>query len=794
MQILQSSEDEGGPRNVRPADIQVGDRVRARRQRWLVAEVRSFDGCALVTLRGLGAANLGVEERLLAPFDQFEPLAVHRRLHLVCRARWRRACRALLASDGSSAILRTALPARMDLLPHQLEPALAVARGLGSRMLIADDVGLGKTVQAGLVVAELRARGAAFRVLVLAPAGLREQWATELDARFGLKLALLDMREVKRRQQTLPVGVNPWSTEPMAVTSVDYIKRPEVLPAVLACRWDVVIVDEAHGAVSGSDRHEAVSALCRLAPHVLLLTATPHSGDARAFASLCGIGAHGDELLVFRRTRREIGLEAERRIHRLEVRPSEAERRMHASLARFAKAVEREHGDRDPAIGLALATLRKRALSSAFSLEQSVQRRLAHLSSGHRDAGVQLQLPLDDRGGELDAADDLPRWTVPVLEDAREEQRLLGMLVHAAQRASIRETKLEALRRLLRRLGEPAVVFTEYRDTLSHVRDVAVPDAAVLHGGLSRTERRAALDRFAAGRVLLATDAAGEGLNLHHRCRIVINLELPWNPMRLEQRIGRVDRIGQQRRVHAFHLIARGTDEMGMLDRLASRVARARADIGASNPLDARDVSAAPIGGVTLLRLATDAAREHDRLIAARVLDLGLRGQRLETEDGGPFAMFSRRHRLRACLGARILVLFQATLSDGAGRIVASHLTPVLVRSATMDGRSLAEFDTLAGRVADPRLSAWREETLGVHRRFWQTRLDRELAISHHVAGTKAPALQPGLFDLRAEQERVADTERRRDALEESQGHAEAARRVARLIFRPPSTALVLLP
>ena len=143
---------------------------------------------------------------------------------------------------------------------------------------------------------------------------------------------------------------------------------------------------------------------------------------------------------------------------------------------------------------------------------------------------------------------------------------------------------------MLRRLGrlhEQAIVFTEYRDTLLHLRQHLSCDCAVLHGGLTRDERRMQLERFTTGRcrVLLATDAAGEGLNLHERCRAVVNLELPWNPMRLEQRIGRVDRIGQKRRVHAFHLVSRGGGELRILDYLRAKLTRARADISASDPL-----------------------------------------------------------------------------------------------------------------------------------------------------------------------------------------------------------------
>jgi len=131
-------------------------------------------------------------------------------------------------------------------------------------------------------------------------------------------------------------------------------------------------------------------------------------------------------------------------------------------------------------------------------------------------------------------------------------------------------------------------VFTEYRDTLQHVRQALDRPALVLHGGLTRDERSAVLAAF--GRdpcgLLLTTDAAAEGLNLHHHCRLVVNLELPWNPMRIEQRIGRVDRIGQRRTVHAFHLVAAGTGEIRLLAHLRARVARAKADLGAPDPLD----------------------------------------------------------------------------------------------------------------------------------------------------------------------------------------------------------------
>jgi len=185
------------------------------------------------------------------------------------------------------------------------------------------------------------------------------------------------------------------------------------------------------------------------------------------------------------------------------------------------------------------------------------------------------------------------------------ERELLGRLAAAARAAAARETKVSALLRILDRAAEPAVVFTEYRDTLVHLEEALARPVALLHGGLTRGERTAALDDFTSGRraVLLATDAAGEGLNLHHSCRTVINLELPWNPMRLEQRIGRVDRIGQRRTVHAFQFIGRGTGEPRILARLQARVAAAQADLGAPDPVG---------GGVERSMARLVAGGDHD--------------------------------------------------------------------------------------------------------------------------------------------------------------------------------------
>jgi SNF2 family DNA or RNA helicase len=570
--------------------MQIPQFVRVRGARWRVLDVRAYEDCQLVTVSGASPGYIGVERRFLAPFDVIEPVQRRSRPRLVRAERWRNACRHLLADNRPPAGLEAVLHARIDLLPHQLEPALAILRGLGSRLLLADEVGLGKTIQAGLVCAELLIRSAIDRVLVLTPAGLRGQWCDELLKRFAIRATIVDAPALRTAAATLPVGLNPWSTQPIAIASIDYVKRPEVLPAVTACPWDLVIVDEAHGVGGDSDRHVAVGMLAARAAFVLLLTATPHSGDRRAFASLCGLGSlDADPLLVFRRSRNAVHIGAPRRVHITAVRPSADERRMHRSLADYTAAVRADRREFHDASWLALSVLHKRALSSAWSLAQSIDRRLASLlAAGADEPGAQLMLPLGDPDGERSADDEAPVWPADLgLADVAHERQLLTELAAHARKAARHETKLEMLGRLLRRARESAVVFTEYRDTLLHISHVLDLPCVVLHGGLTARERAAALAVFASEprTVLLATDAAGEGLNLHQGCRLVVNVELPWNPMRLEQRIGRVDRIGQRRTVHAFHLIATGTGEPRILQRLTQRIAAAQAEIGAPDPV-----------------------------------------------------------------------------------------------------------------------------------------------------------------------------------------------------------------
>jgi hypothetical protein len=485
---------------------------------------------------------------------------------------------------------------------------------------------------------------------------------------------------------------------------------------------------------------------------------------------------------------------------------------MHGALAELASAVLAERGGTDRADGdrrLALSVFYKRALSSAYALEQSASRRVRSLAPDSAEAGQQLALPLDDETGELDPADAAPAFgglLGPLLKDEAAERRLLERVAGLALAAIPEQAKIAALRRLLRRLeklGERAIVFTEYRDTLLHVRDTVGGYArvVVVHGGMAAEERRVALEAFVSGnaQLLLATDAAGEGLNLHKTCRVVVNLELPWNPMRLEQRIGRVDRIGQTRRVHVFHLIAGGTREEWMLERLKRRLVQAGTDLGAPDPLGLEEADRPP--DVTGIRLLTEAASEYDQLKTTRAIATpSCHAQEIVT---GVLAAGTHRRKIRVRLASRTLAIVKTSLSDAAGRSIAVHLsalaldtpsganTPARLRGINSD---LSRFTCADLETLDPTLLHWHAESRRLHRRFSQRRAERDRAIARALdeIETGRPPIQAGLFDHRTEHQHAADSAGRRALQDEVRSRIAAAERAAEIHLEPPRPVLLL--
>ena len=553
-----------------------GDTVWARGRAWHLRGVTEHADCVALDLAPHAHTILEEPLVLLHPFDRVAPDSTIRRTAAVSRrVFWRSLTTRALSLRACDTLLSPATAA-LDILPYQLEPVVAsVLRG-APRVLLADAVGLGKTVQAGLITAELVARGEAARALVLVPPTLRDQWASELRQRFGLEADVIDAGALRVLGAGAPATVNPWSIPRVAIVSIDFAKRPEVCQALADAAWDVVIVDEAHTVALDTERHRATHHIASRAGRVVLLTATPHSGDNAQFAALTALGAAtpAEPIVLFRRSRSDVGIHVTRRSRLLRVRLSRAEARVLTLLLAYVRELWAAASRRGDAEARLVATvLLKRALSTPASLARSIERRRALLGTVAAPPESQIPLPLD----ETDDADDEPVSVLaaPGLDGRDRELAWLDQIAASLVHARHGSRKIRAVERLVRRAREPIIVYTEYRDTLRELEDTLgrVARVVTLHGGLDRAQRRAALDRFAGARadVLLATDAGGSGLNLHARCRLIVDLELPWNPVRLEQRAGRVDRIGQTRTVHAIHLVARATPEERVLARLTER-------------------------------------------------------------------------------------------------------------------------------------------------------------------------------------------------------------------------------
>ena len=412
-------------------------------------------------------------------------------LGVVRPRRWVHGVQRLAADARPFGGLGAAAGSGIQLLPYQLEPALAIGTG-AARVMIADGVGLGKTIQAGLVLSELASGHDAFRAIVIVPAGLRDQWTRELTDHFHLSPTVAGAAWLVRIGRELPPDVNPWTLPGIYVSSFDFLKRPEVLRPLEEATWDAAVVDEAHGVTAGTARRAAVHAIALRSRRVLLLTATPHGGDAHQFAALCRIGEAGPRdspLLIFRRSCADAGEHRPRRSVMLKVHPTGSERRMHRLLERYTARVCREARARgDARARLAVIVLRKRALSSAASLAASARRRLALLAGERTEPDRQLVLPLGD---EDPLEDDEPdaALAAPGLADSSRERRWLASIVNAALNAARIESKIAFLLRLLARMREPAIIFTEYRDTLMRLEraiGAAGHRTAVLHGGLDR--------------------------------------------------------------------------------------------------------------------------------------------------------------------------------------------------------------------------------------------------------------------------------------------------------------------
>jgi superfamily II DNA or RNA helicase len=539
---------------------------------------------------------------------------------------------------------------RVDPLPHQLEAVYDYLLKLARvRFLLADDAGAGKTIMAGLLIRELKLRGLAERTLIVCPANLTFQWQRELKDKFHEKFTILKGSDIKEQY-----GINQWHENRQVLTSLDLAKRQDILSGLRQVHWDLVIVDEAHRMSASDESHRSLryrlgELLRETADNLLLLTATPHKGDAENFSlfmQLLDQDAFADvrsirqameqrrapfylrrtkEAMVYFPERQTDGSWAARKIftkripHTADFTIDGDEFDLYRDVTRFVK--EQSHkaaaqGD-DPrarAVGFLMALYQRRLASSTYAMRRSLENRSKRLHEGLRRADELLrtappELPDPEELEEMEEAE--REHLEAVLEAmtlaqnrAEVEEEIARLKELAGQASRVEETggeaKLSRLRAILQEQGffdkpdQRLLIFTEFKDTLDYLAGNRLQGiqgklvewgfrVGVIHGGMAAGSRDDPGTRLyseqqfrdGAIQILVATEAAGEGINLQC-CHILFNYDIPWNPNRLEQRMGRIHRYGQTEDCLIFNFVATNTIEGRVLQTLLEKLRQIR--------------------------------------------------------------------------------------------------------------------------------------------------------------------------------------------------------------------------
>lgn len=577
--------------------------------------------------------------------------------------------------------------ARVDIKPHQVSVVHRVISNYPHRFLLCDEVGLGKTVEAGLVLKELRARDAAARCLVIAPPNLVRQWQFELKSKFNETFSIINSDTVRFLRTTQGLDGNPFDAYDSVIVSSSWISGPEWAKQVTQTAWDMVIVDEAHHArvrVSGNKREETrlyrvvrelVSPDAFSKRAALFLTATPMQLDSRELYSLVelldpalfptvehfhrhraglpglsrlvheltehgfplpeedpddvitrvaawldrdetavasalrsgpeGVARLCDELssrhllseVLIRNRKKLVGGFMPRHAHRWEVELTPEERRALDAVEEFVRdGYARADRTNDQAVGFVMVIFQKLMASSIRALRTSLDRRRERLQkrAGSPVLGKRATAAIAEVEDGLDKDEFvstlLDEMAVADAEEAGELKRLVELL-DAVPHDSKADTLVAQLRQLA--VHEPAakvLLFTEFRETQEYLKERLAEigwDVQLFHGQMKPDAKDAAVEAFRTSdrpAVLLSTEAGGEGRNFQF-CHLLVNYDLPWNPMRVEQRIGRVDRIGQTDTVQVFNFWVRGTVEERVLNVLERRINIFEETVGGLDPI-----------------------------------------------------------------------------------------------------------------------------------------------------------------------------------------------------------------
>ena len=612
----------------------------------------------------------------------------------------------------SSADMRTLqAPFRsgIEIEDYQLDPLVRAIQMPRVNLLVADDVGLGKTIEAGLVIQELIVRARIRSVLVVCPAGLQIHWRDQMRDKFGLEFRIVDSSFLKELRRRRGIHTNPWTHFPRLITSIDYIKRDrpmrlmrEVLPAegetVYPQPFDVLIVDEAHNvAPSGvgeyaidSLRTQAVRTLVPHFEHRLFLTATPHNGYPNSFTALLemldnqrfarGVTPNPNQLeaIMVRRLKSEfVNWDGKNRFKQrildvIEVDYREEERQVHRWLREYTELRHKSAKSNQAryATEFVLKLLKKRLFSSPAAFALTLEKHVGTLRKGvakqskskksispgilrRRIAQIDEDYAIDD---EYENAIDDAVDTASNLFDrlSPREKKLLDQMQSWADRATHQvDQKTAAFLAWLCETVKPSgqwndervIVFTEYRATQNWLQGLLASAGLgsderlmTLYGGMDTERREEIKAAFQARpdqspvRILLATDSASEGIDLQNYCHRLVHFEIPWNPNRMEQRNGRVDRHGQQHDVLIYHFAGKGYKDRLELDtvpvgelegdleflmRATRKVQQIREDLGKVGPVIASQVEEAMLGKRDRLdtQLAEDDAQAGRRML-----------------------------------------------------------------------------------------------------------------------------------------------------------------------------------
>ena len=613
----------------------------------------------------------------------------------------------------------------IEIEDYQLDPVVRAIQMPRVNLLIADDVGLGKTIEASMVALELMLRHRARKILIVVPSSLQIQWRDQMRDKFGLEFRIVDSSMMKDLRRSRGIHANPWSHFPRLITSIDFLKRErplrlfrETLPAqgesIYPRKYDLLIADEVHNcAPSGRGNYATDSlrtqALRELAPHFehkLFLTATPHNGYSESFRALLelldnqrfSVAADPDrkqlEAVMVRRLKTDPGFAtkwdgsarfAPRVLEPIEVPYTDDEQQLHAALKEYTKLrSDRATSQAERfATEFVLKTLKKRLFSCPAAFLTTLEQHVRSLATAQKKAvdkpSVKYLQREFDRMDE-DYADDteyeeatteaLTSATRLFAEPTEKERALLKQMKTLAEAGKAqRDSKVRQLIAWLKQhlkpkgkwTNERVIIFTEYRATQNWLQEVMATEGfagddhlLTMYGGMDSDQREAVKAAFQTSpehskvRILLATDAASEGLDFQNFCSKLIHYEIPWNPNRMEQRNGRVDRHGQKAdKVMVYHFVGQGWNKGGSSDvrgasdlagdleflmRVALKIETIREDLGKVGPVLAQQVEEAMLGHRTTLQL-DDAERAAQPIRKMLKFERDLRKQVKELMD-----------------------------------------------------------------------------------------------------------------------------------------------------------------